>query len=286
MAFDPTELAIIRRAYAKHVLAAAGVQNERLETAFATVRRERFLGPGPWHVHQWWSNEAIETPNADPVYVYADILLRLPSTKGMNNGQPSYHARLYDALNPRTGEHVVHIGAGTGYFTAILAEMVGPAGHVTAFEIESELADFATEALSDYAQATVINGDATALDFEDADAIYVNAGATYPPDRWLDRLTDRGRMILPLTRDKRTPDFASSGLVFMIARDDEGYSANWLSRVSIYPCRGARDETTEAALARAIEKGSWEFVKRFHRDGRVDPNRCWLWTDNFCFSYD
>ena len=32
------------------------------------------------------------------------------------------------AAAPRPGEHVVHVGAGVGYFTAILAELVGATG--------------------------------------------------------------------------------------------------------------------------------------------------------------
>ena len=44
---EKNELDIVRRAYAKHVMAAAGVADERVETAFATVPREQFLGPGP-----------------------------------------------------------------------------------------------------------------------------------------------------------------------------------------------------------------------------------------------
>ena len=43
-----TELAFVRRAYTKHVLANADVDDARVEAAFAAVRREHFLGPGPW----------------------------------------------------------------------------------------------------------------------------------------------------------------------------------------------------------------------------------------------
>jgi protein-L-isoaspartate O-methyltransferase len=42
------ELAIIRRAYAKQVLAWVRESDARLEEAFAAVPREAFLGPGPW----------------------------------------------------------------------------------------------------------------------------------------------------------------------------------------------------------------------------------------------
>jgi len=38
----------VRRAYAKHVLANTDVDDAHVEAAFAAVRREAFLGPGPW----------------------------------------------------------------------------------------------------------------------------------------------------------------------------------------------------------------------------------------------
>jgi protein-L-isoaspartate O-methyltransferase len=41
------ELKIIRRAFAKQVIAACGIRNPRVEAAFAAVAREDFLGPGP-----------------------------------------------------------------------------------------------------------------------------------------------------------------------------------------------------------------------------------------------
>lgn len=50
---DETDLAIVRRAYAKQVMAWAGVSNARIEAAFASIRREDFLGAGPWQVARW-----------------------------------------------------------------------------------------------------------------------------------------------------------------------------------------------------------------------------------------
>jgi len=48
------ELAIIRRAYAKQILAQARVDNSQLEQAFSEVHREDFLGPGPWVIPRWF----------------------------------------------------------------------------------------------------------------------------------------------------------------------------------------------------------------------------------------
>src|SRR5215472_17331862 len=129
-----------RRAYAKHVLANVGVDDARVEAAFAAVRREHFLGPGPWPMPRW-SRPDVPTPSDDPVYLYQDALVGIAPERNLNNGQPSLHALLIAASAPQPGEHVVHIGAGVGYYTAILAHMVGESGRVTAVEFDGGLAE-------------------------------------------------------------------------------------------------------------------------------------------------
>jgi protein-L-isoaspartate(D-aspartate) O-methyltransferase len=86
-----SELAVIRRAYAKQILAKAGVDDPRVENAFADIRREDFLGPGPWPV-VGWEDDYVPTPSADPVYLYTDNVFGILPTRHINNGQPSGHA--------------------------------------------------------------------------------------------------------------------------------------------------------------------------------------------------
>ena len=133
------ELRIVRAAYAKQVLAAASVANAGLAQAFAAIPREDFLGPGPWLVLRWL-RDYVPTPDDDPVYLYTDDLVALVPERRVNNGQPSLHAHLIHRALPTVGEHVVHVGTGTGYYTAILAHLVGPSGRVTGIEYDGSLA--------------------------------------------------------------------------------------------------------------------------------------------------
>ena len=63
---------------------------------------------------------------------------------------------MHFALPPSTCKKaIVHIGAGTGYYTAVLAELVVRAGQVFAYEIEPELAQWAPTTLADLPNVTV-----------------------------------------------------------------------------------------------------------------------------------
>jgi len=156
------ELSIIRAAYAKQILAAARVVgDERLEAALSATRREDFLGAGPWSILRGFRDYRT-TPEADPVYLYTnDLVGILPDRNLNNNGQPSLHAHLIHQAAPAAGEHVVHIGTDTGYYTAILAHLVGPSGRVTGIEYEPELAARAKTNFTAYSNVEIVGGDGT-----------------------------------------------------------------------------------------------------------------------------
>jgi protein-L-isoaspartate(D-aspartate) O-methyltransferase len=288
---DPqAELAIVRAAYAKQILAAAGVDNARLAQAFAAIPREDFVGPGPWQVIRWLRGY-VPTPDADPLYLYTDDLVALVPERYVNNGQPSFHAHLIHQVRPAAGQHVVHVGTGTGYYTAILAHLVGPSGRVTGIEYDADLAARARVNLAPYPNVAVIEGDGTQVPFDVADVIYVNAGCTRPATRWLDGLADGGRLIMPMTSDQgfggiAPVHFASAGAVFRIERRAASYLAQWISPVAIFPCAGGRDEASERALAAAFAGGGWQKVTRLYRDEDVSDERCWLRGQGWCLAYE
>jgi len=131
------ELAVVRRAYARQILSEVEVRDAAIEDAFAAVKREHYLGPGPWAAFRFGRGYR-DTPSDDPVYLYTDGLFGIVTARKLNNGQPSLHAYLLHRASPRPGEHVVHVGAGVGYYTAIMAELVGPQGRVTGIEFDPD----------------------------------------------------------------------------------------------------------------------------------------------------
>jgi protein-L-isoaspartate(D-aspartate) O-methyltransferase len=290
-----TELAIVRRAFAKQILAAAQVKDPRIEAAFAAVRREEFLGSGPWQIFRMPS-VYVSTPEADAVLLYVDQVVGLIPERGINNGQPSLHALLLAAAHIKEGEHVVHIGHGAGYYTAIMAHLAGATGRVTAIECDTGLAARARENLSSHANVRVFEGNGATMPFDPADVIYVNAGVTHPVDAWLDGLSDGGRLILPLTTDANTRSLAAgnfdftkvmrSGVFFRIQRRGAEFAARGLLPTAIIPAEGVRDKTAETALAAALEEGSWKAVTRLVRGAGVTPEHCWLRGQGWCLAFD
>jgi protein-L-isoaspartate(D-aspartate) O-methyltransferase len=236
------ELAIIRLAYAKQILAAVQVNDQRLELAFAQVPREDFLGPGPWMIPRGIGGY-LPTPSADPVYLYIDNVVQLIAERHLNNGHPSSHAKWIASASIKQSEHLVHVGTGTGYYTAIMSHLAGPSGGI---ELDADLAARAKENLSPFANVRVVTGNGATLPFDAADVIYVNAGVTRPADPWLDRLTEGGRLILPLTTNEGflandPANVQRHGAMFRIERRTPEFLAQWISPVAIIPCEGVRD---------------------------------------------
>jgi protein-L-isoaspartate(D-aspartate) O-methyltransferase len=286
-----SELAIVRRAYAKQVLATAGVKEPRLESAYAQVSREYFLGPGPWPIFRWWSGTYTQSPDDDPVHLYTNDIIGIDPDRRINNGEPALHANLIAAALPRQGEHVVHIGTGVGYYTAILAHLVGSGGRVTGIEFESDLAARARINFSASPNVEIIHGDGTAIDFDTADVIYVNAGATQPARAWLERLAEGGRLILPLTTEqgftaaRSSEQVARSGAVFRIERRGADYLAKAISAVAIFPCVGGREPMAEATLSAAFAEGGMQNVTRLYRHNEIPAERCWLRAPDWCLAF-
>lgn len=257
----------VRDRYARHIVASAGSSDPRLIQAFACVERERFVGDPPWRVLGRASFLTDRTD--DPRQLYQDVLISLAPERGINNGQPSLHALCMAAAGVAAGECVVHVGAGTGYYTAVLAELVGPLGTVHAYEIEEDLAARASDNLRDWPQVQVHCASATDRPLPSADIVYVSAGATHPLDSWLDALTLGGRLIFPLTSDS-----GSGAMLLIQCKASAEYSAAFLTHVSFIACVGARDALTSTALAVAFMTRPIEAVRSLRRNTEPD-NSAW-----------
>jgi protein-L-isoaspartate(D-aspartate) O-methyltransferase len=253
-----------RRWYAEGLQLQAPVRhNMAIVEAFAAVPRERFFDPGPWRIltDRRIDESYMLTPDDDPRWIYHDVLVAIDPGRGLNNGLPSFWANNFDHLHLQRGQRILQVGAGTGYYAAILAEIAGPDGRVIAVEHDEALAARARTNLGQWSQVEVVHGDGRTHDPGEVDVIIVFAGSTHPAPLWLDRLAPRGQLLMPLTGDNRwgflllatrSPEYDAACIVLPAARDPDRFEAKPIGGVGIFPCIGGRDEDAAKRLQDAL----------------------------------
>jgi protein-L-isoaspartate(D-aspartate) O-methyltransferase len=160
-------------------IARRGIQDERVLAAMRKTPRHLFV---PEHLHHM---------------AYQDG--PLPIGSGQTISQPYIVALMTDLLSLKGNERVLEIGVGSGYQTAVLAEM---AREVIGLERIPELAEAASARLASlgYTNVTVHVGDGSAGYAESApyDAILVAAAAPRAPEPLIAQLAEGGRLVLPI----------------------------------------------------------------------------------------
>lgn len=259
-----------RRAYARQVLAKAGISDDpRLLAAFSSVPRENFVGPPPWFFSDFSSY--CELASHDPLVLYQDMLVGLNAARGVNNGMPSLHASALHTLSVRDGETVAHMGAGSGYYSAILSELVGSTGKVIAVEYDAALAERLAESLAGHPNVQVVHGDATRWPEAEADVVYANFALDHPPAAWIDNLALSGRLLFPLgipeLGNERRNGFTRAAAFLLIDRRARGFGARFIRPVSFIWAEGQ-----EPAPA-----GRYEGLEQAFRSRRASQVRSFRW---------
>jgi protein-L-isoaspartate(D-aspartate) O-methyltransferase len=279
-----------RAFYAQEIRFAANVATPGLIEAFARVPREKFLGQAPWYIGSAESR-ALSAAGIgrmsylsveDPRDLYHNVLVSIDRTKDLNNGQPGSLACWIDALGLKPGDSAFHLGCGVGYYTAIIAEVVGPSGSVVGLELQPDLAARAKENLGGYANVTVHAGDGAGFDPGPCDAIFVNCGVTHPQNIWLDRLKDRGRLVAPFTMAINPT--LGQGIMTKIVRTGIGYSAGMVSPVAIFSGGNLRDPELEPLMEKALRSGGLLKLKSVRRDAHESAETCVLHGPEVCLS--
>jgi protein-L-isoaspartate(D-aspartate) O-methyltransferase len=158
-------------------LKARGIRDQKVLAAMARIPRHQFVPP-------LLKNEAyLDTP--------------LPIGHGQTISQPYIVALMTEALGMNGGEKILEIGTGSGYQTAILAEI---ARQVITIERIAALSQIAREQLKDYPNVTMITGDGSKGYEEEApyDGIIVTAAALQVPPALIAQLAIGGRLIIPV----------------------------------------------------------------------------------------
>lgn len=256
-----------------HVLAALddNPATRRTLRAFSSVPREKFAGRGPWKIRSPLANLTLPprlTPDADPKWLYHSVLVVLDEEKGINIGDPSLWVSLLAHTDVQPGARVLQVGAGVGYYTAILRELVGPTGYVVAYEIEKALAERAARNLRNYKNVEVRHGNAATelKDMDEIDLVVGFAGVTHVPSRWTSQLKREARLLLPLTGED------CWGAMILAEQSEDGFDAITLGPCGFYPCAGARRDDlavqVSTLMANPKHVRDWP-IRIISRDGDI-----------------
>jgi protein-L-isoaspartate(D-aspartate) O-methyltransferase len=202
-----------RRAMVRTQLAGRGIVDARVLDAMACVPRHLFV------------------PEEIREHAYLDRAL--PIAEQQTISQPFIVALMAQALMLRGDEHVLEIGAGSGYAAAVLSLL---AAEVYTIERWPTLAEMAARRLDElgYTNAHVVIGDGTSGLPEQApfDAIIVAAAAPWAPKPLREQLADGGRLVIPVGgRDEQ--------LLLRLIRYGDDIRTEQLSGVRFVPLIGA-----------------------------------------------
>lgn len=153
--------------------------------------------------------EMFTPPETDLRDAYADRVVVL-ATDGSGApistvSQPAIVALMLEQLDVRAGHRILEIGTGSGYNTALLAELTGPSGSVTSIEVDGGLFASAAGRLADLEP-----GEGVPLDLRRGDGwLGVPEGAPYDrlestvgvddlPPAWREQLAQGGVLVAPL----------------------------------------------------------------------------------------
>ena len=187
-----TTSAALRRDLVGHLRSGGHLRDDRVAAAFADVPRELFL------------SDHVERHGLADAYRDDAIVTRRDPTTGeptSSSSQPAIMAQMLEMLDPRTGQRVLEIGAGTGYNAALLAHLVGDEGTVTSVELDADVAVTARRALvSGGVPVRVEVGDGTGgwPAAAPVDAVIATASTLTVPRAWFDQLRPGGHLVVPL----------------------------------------------------------------------------------------
>lgn len=185
-----------------------------VEAAFRSVPRHHFLPDVP--LEQVYQDQHIPVKYGNGVSISA-------------SSQPTIMAMMLEQLALACGQHVLEIGAGTGYNAALMAHIVGATGQVVALDVDEDLVVQARTNLTaaGIEHVRVVLGDG-ALGYPNGapyDRIILTVGAWDILPGWRDQLAINGRLVLPLT--------VLPGQQVSIAFERHG---DYLQSISARPC--------------------------------------------------
>jgi protein-L-isoaspartate(D-aspartate) O-methyltransferase len=220
----------LRARLVEELRAGGSIRTIGVATAFSEVQRELFI---PEVV----AERGLEAVYRDQAYITKEDAQGMPLS---SSSQPAMMASMLELLEAAPGHRVLEVGAGTGYNAALLANIVGPYGHVATIDIDPEIAARAQRGLRDaQAPVEVAVGDGRLGLASGApyDRIIVTASAETIPAAWFAQLADGGRLVVPLRLD---PDADAIHLIPAFVRSGDSLRASDCTWGGFMPLHGGQ----------------------------------------------
>lgn len=161
------------------------LKTSEIINAFLQVDRKKFLKP------EQYAHAYDDTP--------------LPTLSGQTISQPYTVAFMFELLSPEPGQKILDIGSGSGWTTAMLANIVGEEGEVIGTEIVPELVKYGSNNLRKFKFSNAIIQQADehyyGVEGKVFDRILVSASAQEMPQSLIDQLKPNGIMVIPINEN-------------------------------------------------------------------------------------
>lgn len=203
----------------------------------------------------------------DPRSVYADAAVAVTRDRQLWCPPPSATARQIEQLAAVEGMRILHVETGSGYGTALLADMVAERGSVVGVNA-SETATGVSSAFLARAgctNVTVHSGDGTvgAPEAGPFDRILVSAGAADIAPAWIEQLADDGRLVFPLCYAGPFGSRISVGALLTVDRNGRRLNGRIASAAFVVPMHGTLAPEENVRLADGLQR--WFALGEFYR---------------------
>lgn len=129
---------------------------------------------------------------------------------------------------------------------------------------------------------TVEAGDGAAFDPGECDAILVNCGVTHPQTKWLERLREGGRLVVPFTMAVNPT--IGQGVMTKITRSNGRFAAELVTPVAIFSGGSLRDAALQTQLLKGLTTGGLLKLKSVRLDAHESGETCVVHAREVCLS--
>ena len=184
----PGEINVLHQKLVDELTQRGYITSPGVEAAFRAVPRHLFLPGVP--LEEVYRDQAIATKSLNGQFV-------------SSSSQPAIMAIMLEQLQPAPGQHVLEIGAGTGYNAALLAHIVGQSDQVVTIDIDEDIVEGARAHLIEagFPNVQVIHADGAAgyLAAAPYDRVILTVNASDIAPAWHEQLKAGGQLLLPLS---------------------------------------------------------------------------------------